>query len=45
LIDAVITADRAGKVRVRYGQSTAEHAVMAGRSFTVTIGQSGLTIR
>ena len=45
LESAVIRADRSGMVRVRYGQSTAEYAVTAGRSFTVTIGQSGLTIR
>jgi alpha-L-fucosidase 2 len=45
LASAVLTADRSGKVRVRYGQSTAECAMTAGRSITVTLGQSGLLLK
>jgi alpha-L-fucosidase 2 len=45
LIDAVITAGRAGKVRVRYGQSSADQAVAGGQSVTVTAGPSGLFLK
>ena len=43
LESAVIRADRGGKVRVRYGQSTAEYPVAAGRPLTLSAGPSGLT--
>ena len=45
LESAVITADRGGTVRVRYGQSTAERAVTGGQSVTVTAGVAGLLVR
>jgi alpha-L-fucosidase 2 len=45
LESAVIKADREGKVRVRYGQSTAEYAVATGQSVTVTAGPSGLVLK
>ena len=45
LDSAVIKADRAGTLRVRYGRSTAEHAVAGGQSVTVTAGPSGLVVQ
>jgi alpha-L-fucosidase 2 len=42
LESSVITADRSGRVRVRYGQSTAEHPVTAGQPLTLSSGASGL---
>ena len=45
LVDAVIRADRDAAVRVRYAQSTAEHAVTAGRPLTLAAGPSGLALR
>jgi alpha-L-fucosidase 2 len=45
LESAAITADRGGKVRVRYGQSTAEHAVTAGQRLTLSAGPSGLAVK
>ena len=45
LESAVILADRNGKVPIRYGQSTADFAVEAGRSLTIADGPSGLTAR
>ena len=45
LESAVISADRSGKVRVRYGQSTADHPVTAGQPLRLLAGASGVTIR
>ena len=45
LQSAVIKADRDGKVRVRYGQSTAEYPVTAGRPLTLSAGPSGLVVQ
>ena len=45
LESAVVRADRSGTVRVRYAQSTAEHAVTAGRPLTLAAGPSGLALR
>jgi alpha-L-fucosidase 2 len=45
LQSAHIKADRAGTLRVRYGQSTADHAVSGGQSVTVTAGPSGLILK
>jgi alpha-L-fucosidase 2 len=45
LESAVVKADRAGVLRVRYGQSAAEYAVAGGQSVTVTAGPSGLVLK
>jgi alpha-L-fucosidase 2 len=45
LQSAHIKADRAGTLRVRYGQSTADHAVSGGQSVTVTAGPPGLILK
>jgi alpha-L-fucosidase 2 len=45
LESAVIKADRDGRVRVRYGQSTAEYAATAGRPLTLAAGASGLVVQ
>jgi alpha-L-fucosidase 2 len=42
---AIITADRVGTVRVRYGQAAVERLVRGGQTITVTPGPSGLTAR
>jgi len=44
LVGAVIKADRAGTVHVRYGQAAVERPVKGGQTITVTLGPSGLTI-
>ena len=45
LESAVIKADRDGNVRVRYGQSSAEYPVTAGRPLTLSAGPSGLIVQ
>jgi alpha-L-fucosidase 2 len=40
-----ITADRAGAVRVRYGQTVVERPMKGGQTITVTLAPSGLTVR
>ena len=45
LASAIVTADRSGKVRVRYGQSTAEYPVTAGRPLALSAGPSGLVLK
>jgi len=45
LESAAVRADRSGKVRVRYGQSTAEYPVTAGKPLTLSTGPSGFVAR
>jgi len=45
LESASVTADRGGTVRVRYGQSTAEYQVTAGKPLTLSAGPSGLILK
>ena len=45
LESSVITPDRSGRMRVRYGQSVTDRTVTAGRALTVTSGPSGLAVR
>jgi alpha-L-fucosidase 2 len=45
LESAVITPDRSGRMRVRYGQQTAARAGTGGRPLTVTAGPSGLLVK
>jgi alpha-L-fucosidase 2 len=42
---AIITADRAGTVRVRYGQAVVERTVKGGQPVSVTPGPTGLMVR
>ena len=45
LESAIITPDRSGTVKVRYGRQTTERAVTGTQPLTVTAGPSGLVIR
>ena len=45
LESAVISADRSGRVRVRYGPSAAEYPVTAGRPLTLPAAPSGIVVR